>query len=327
MTTTTTTVEKPVEATSCAATTACAATLNVAPDEPYASVALGHLDTLWFNTGTLCNITCQNCYIESTPRNDRLSYITLDEIKPYLDEIERDGLGTREIGFTGGEPFMNPQICEMVEECLKRGFNVMLLTNAMKPMHHRKKKLLELHERYGDKLTIRVSLDDYTAERHDLERGANTFAKTLDGLTWLARNGFKIAVGGRTMWGEDAATERAGYRQLFAEHSISINACSPAELVLFPEMNAKTCAPKVTESFLKAAGKTSECLMCNHSRMVVKRKGAEHPVVVACTLLPYDPEYEMGPTLRTSKPSVPLSHPHCAQFCVLGGASCSPGAH
>src|SRR6202166_542428 len=198
--------------------TGCDGLPNADPDEPYARVALGHLDTLWFNTGTLCNITCRNCYIESTPRNDRLSYITLEDIRPYLDEMERDGWGTREIGFTGGEPFMNPQICQMVEECLKRGFDTMVLTNAMKPMHHHKKKLVELLKQYRDKLTIRVSLDDYTAQRHDLERGANTFGKTLDGLKWLGQQGFKIAVGGRTVWGEDAGAQRAGFKRLFTEH-------------------------------------------------------------------------------------------------------------
>ena len=37
--------------------------------------------------------------------------------------------------------------------------------------------------------------------------------------------------------------------------------------------------------------------MCASSRMVVKRKGAARPAVVACTLLPYDPQFELGRTL------------------------------
>ena len=77
--------------------------------EPRASVRLDRLETLWINTGTLCNITCRNCYIESSPSNDRLVYITAAEAAAYFDEIAAQGLGTREIGFTGGEPFMNPQ--------------------------------------------------------------------------------------------------------------------------------------------------------------------------------------------------------------------------
>jgi hypothetical protein len=63
--------------------------------------------------------------------------------------------------------------------------------------------------------------------------------------------------------------------------------------------------------------------MCASARMIVKRKGAARPAVVACTLLPYDPQFELGETLADSVGAVPLNHPHCAKFCVLGGAACS----
>ena len=108
--------------------------------ERRATVALDRLDTLWINTGTLCNITCQNCYIESSPSNDRLVYISAAEAAAYFDEIEAGGLGTREIGFTGGEPFMNPQLLAMVEDALRRGFEVLVLSNAMQPMQRPKVK-------------------------------------------------------------------------------------------------------------------------------------------------------------------------------------------
>ena len=81
--------------------------LATASGEARASVSLRALQTLWINTGTLCNLTCVNCYIESSPTNDRLAYITTAEVTTYLDEIAAEGLGTEEIGFTGGEPFMN----------------------------------------------------------------------------------------------------------------------------------------------------------------------------------------------------------------------------
>ena len=63
--------------------------------------------------------------------------------------------------------------------------------------------------------------------------------------------------------------------------------------------------------------------MCSSSRMVVKRKGAGHLSVLACTLLPYEPEFDLGQTLEEAERPVALNHPHCAKFCVLGGASCS----
>src|SRR5215469_11400494 len=91
-----------------------------AKGETRAQVALKSLDTLWFNTGTLCNLTCENCYIGSSPRNDRLANLTTSEVMEYLDEIERERLGTELIGFTGGEPFMNSSLPAMLEEGLSR---------------------------------------------------------------------------------------------------------------------------------------------------------------------------------------------------------------
>ena len=72
--------------------------------------------------------------------------------------------------------------------------------------------------------------------------------------------------------------------------------------------------------------------MCAESRMVVRRKGADAPVVLPCTLLPFDPNFEMGRTLTEAATAdggnfeygvVKLNHPHCAKFCVLGGGNCS----
>src|SRR3546814_9242815 len=83
------------------------------------------LTTLWFNTGTLCNLICSNCYIESSPTNDRLVYLTAAEVTGYLEEIQALGMETPEIGFTGGEPFMNPDVPEMLEACLGRGYRAL----------------------------------------------------------------------------------------------------------------------------------------------------------------------------------------------------------
>lgn len=300
--------------------------LRTLKGEPRARVALKALETLWFNTGTLCNITCRNCYIESSPRNDRLAYLTLADITPYLDEIERECLPTREIGFTGGEPFTNPHIFALLGECLARGFRTLVLTNAMRPMQRHKQELVDLKRRYGKNLVIRVSLDHFTAERHEDERGPGSFAAARDGLVWLARNGFTLAVAGRTMWGEDEAAERAGFARLFAEHAIPVDAHDPVALVLFPEMDADADVPEITTACWDILNKSPDAVMCATSRMVVKRKGAAHATVLACTLVPYDRAFELGATLTQAARAVPLNHPHCAKFCVLGGASCSRGA-
>src|ERR1700722_21027468 len=90
--------------------------LVTAKGEKRARVALKALETLWFNTGTLCNLACDHCYIESSPKNDRLVYLSATEIAHYLDEIAALGLGTKRIGFTGGEPFMNRDLPAMLED-------------------------------------------------------------------------------------------------------------------------------------------------------------------------------------------------------------------
>ena len=294
-----------------------------AKGEERAHVALRTLETLWFNTGTLCNLTCQNCYIESSPRNDRLVYLSAAEVTAYLDEIERDGHGTRLIGFTGGEPFMNRDLPAMLEDVLARGLKAMVLTNAMKPMHKMKAALLGLLARHGRNLTIRVSLDHYGRALHEKERGARSFKPTVEGLVWLAQSGFDVHVAGRRFSDETEAELRAGYARLFAELGVAIDAASPVSLVLFPEMDARIDVPEITTACWGILKKSPDSVMCASARMVVKRKGAERPAVVACTLLPYDPQFELGSTLAESVGAVRLNHPHCAKFCVLGGAACS----
>src|ERR1700741_1325871 len=79
-----------------------------AAGEPRASGAPTRLETLWINTGTLCNITCARCYIESSPTNDRLAYITREEASAFYDEIAAQGLGTRQLGFTRRAPVTYP---------------------------------------------------------------------------------------------------------------------------------------------------------------------------------------------------------------------------
>ncbi len=288
-----------------------------------AAVALTGLDTLWFNTGTLCNIACLTCYIESSPRNDALVYLTAGEVADYLAEIETTGLETREIGFTGGEPFMNAEIIAMLEAALASGRETLVLTNAMRPMRRFERQLVDLRARYGAALTLRVSLDHYSREVHEAERGADTWAPALAGLVWLAENSFSLAIAGRRLGDETEDAARAGYAELLAGLGITLDVNDPSRLVLFPEMDVTRDAPEITEACWGILSVAPDSMMCASSRMVVKRKGAGRPAVVACTLTPYDPQFELGHTLADALGSVQLNHPHCARFCVLGGASCS----
>lgn len=285
-----------------------------AKGERRATVALRQLETVWINTGTLCNLACRGCYIESSPTNDALVYLTLAEVEPYLEEAKQ--VGAREIGFTGGEPFMNRDIVAMIETALLSGFEVLVLTNAMRPMRRFESALLPLAKR---RLTLRVSLDHYTRAVHEEERGVGSWEKALDGLKWLSGNGFTVAVAGRHLPGEYDADARDGYLQLFQ----SLGLDGDVSLILFPEMDATADVPEISEACWDALGVSPSNMMCASSRMIVKARGAERPHVVSCTLLPHDPQFALGPTLTDARGSVALNHPHCARFCVLGGANCA----
>ena len=298
-----------------------------AKGETRASVAWKGLKTLWFNTGTLCNIECKNCYILSSPKNDRLVYLTLADVMPYLDEIDRMGSGAVEIGITGGEPFMCPDILPIMEAILFRGHSLLFLPNAMRPMMRPRiqEGLLRL-SRNGltEKLVLRVSLDSHDRALHDAERGEGAFEEACTGLRWLAEEGFAVAIAGRQSLHEDEAAARAAYGALAASLGLSLDPGDPKQLVLFPEMIPQDDPPEITTECWGILNKSPDTIMCADQRMVVRRKGAGRASVTACTLLVDDPAFELGHTLKeaTAGP-VKLNHPWCASFCVLGGGSCS----
>ncbi|MEM9168067.1 MAG: radical SAM protein [Pseudomonadota bacterium] len=292
-----------------------------------ARVAPTGLRTLWINTGTLCNIACTNCYIESSPTNDRLVYITADEAAPLIDEAL--AAGATEVGFTGGEPFMNRDLFAMARHVLSRSADatVLILTNAMTPMARPgvRRSIRAAVEEYGARFRLRVSLDAADAAGHDAERGPGAFDKSLKGLSWLCEIGAAVSVAGRAAMNAAGADAVAAYQHLFDAHSLAIDATDPERLVLFPEMEVDADPPEISEGCWSIVGVRPGDMMCASSRMVVKRKGAAAPAILACTLIPYDDRFELGASLAEADRPVALNHPHCATFCVLGGASCSGG--
>jgi molybdenum cofactor biosynthesis enzyme MoaA len=279
-----------------------------------------NIKTLWFNTGTLCNIECKNCYIESSPKNDSLAYLTFEEVKSFIDEAIDKNLGTNEIGFTGGEPFMNKDIMKMIDYSLNKNFKVLVLSNAMKPMLNRTKELIKLNH---SNLTIRVSIDHYEKEKHEEIRGKNTYDVMLQGLKWLNENNFNYTLATRLLWDEKEEDLRKNFGAFIKNNNLRLDTNSPKELVTFAEMDEKIDTPEITTSCWDILKKDSNDVMCSWSRMVVRKKNSKSPSVIACTLLPYADEFDLGETLTNSLQKIYLNHKHCSKFCVLGGSSCS----
>ena len=279
-----------------------------------------NIKTLWFNTGTLCNIECKNCYIESSPKNDSLAYLTFEEVKSFIDEAIDKNLGTNEIGFTGGEPFMNKDIMKMIDYSLNKNFKVLVLSNAMKPMLNRTKELIKLNH---SNLTIRVSIDHYEKEKHEEIRGKNTYDVMMQGLKWLNENNFNYTLATRLLWNEKEEDLRKNFGTFIKNNNLRLDTNSPKELVTFAEMDEKIDTPEITTSCWDILNKDPNDIMCSWSRMVVRKKNSNNPSVIACTLLPYADEFDLGETLTNSLQKIYLNHKHCSKFCVLGGSSCS----
>ncbi|MDC0415729.1 radical SAM protein [Candidatus Pelagibacter sp.] len=279
-----------------------------------------NIKTLWFNTGTLCNIECKNCYIESSPKNESLAYLTFEEVKSFIDEAIDKNLGTNEIGFTGGEPFMNKDIMKMIDYSLNKNFKVLVLSNAMKPMLNRTKELIKLNH---SNLTIRVSIDHYEKEKHEEIRGKNTYDVMMQGLKWLNENNFNYTLATRLLWKEKEEDLRKNFGTFIKKNNLKLDTYSPKELVTFAEMDEKIDTPEITTSCWDILNKDPNDIMCSWSRMVVRKKNSKNPSVIACTLLPYADEFDLGETLTNSLQKIYLNHKHCSKFCVLGGSSCS----
>jgi MoaA/NifB/PqqE/SkfB family radical SAM enzyme len=291
-----------------------------------ASVTLQSLKTLWFNTGSMCNLSCDNCYIESSPHNDRLTYLTVQDVASYLEEIETLRLTTALIGYTGGEPFLNPDFLSILQLTLEKGFSALVLTNGFRRIERYKTELLALNKRYGDKLQLRISLDHHSSSIHEKERGARTFDPALKMAKWLFDQRFRLSIAGRAIESESQLDAMQGYQALFDEYGIGLNASSSEHLVVFPEMDLKKDVPEITVDCWDILNKKPEQQMCASERMIVKHKGNDRPAVMPCTLLAYDPQFILGTTLNSAEKRVQLNHKFCAQFCVLGGASCSSTA-
>ena len=293
---------------------------NTADGSNRAFVDFAGLNTLWFNTGTLCNLACKGCYIESSPFNDQLLYMNLKDVECYLNEIQINNWSCKTIGFTGGEPFMNKDIIEIIELCLEKKFEVLVLTNAMQPMQNKINALKKL-SKYQN-LKLRISLDHFSKYEHEKIRGEKTWNKALLGIELLINNNLKFNIASRTL-NQDENVLRDGFNKLFKLHNLTINAYDVKDLILFPEMNTKPDTPEITTECWSILGVEPINMMCSDSRMIVKRKEDKLTHVVACTLIPYEDNFSYGNKLKDSFKKVYLNHPHCSKFCVLGGASCS----
>ena len=276
------------------------------------------LKELWFHTGTNCNLRCPFCLEGSKPGDNRISFLTFDDVKPFIQEALE--LGVQNFSFTGGEPFVNPDMIKILDYAL-RFRSCLVLSNATEPLMNRLHEVLPLKGK-PNALNFRVSIDHSDEKKHDKARGKGNFRKSLSTLKRLHESGFEISIARLIQEGEDTEAVNRAYQSIFT----SIGLQKDTRIVAFPDFfqpGSIPDVPQITENCMKTyldAEKRRE-FMCSFSKMIVKKNGKVG--VYACTLVDDDPDYNLGETLTESmKIRVMLGHHRCYS-CFAYGASCS----
>ncbi len=309
-------------------------------------IALKHIDNLWFQvTGTLCNIACAHCFNGSGPGVKTFGFLTIDRVR---DELETAiSVGLKAIFFTGGEPFLHPQLLEMLRLSLDAAPTT-VLTNGTLITDRTADELAKMERGTRYSLEIRVSLDGYTEERNDAIRGRGVFCRALDATRRLSQRGILPLVTVVRTWSEEEelttlagfvrTLRQAGYskprikilpslplgRELTRAQARVASAHSAVASLAREQENqqdASLARPAdaipdeslLTEEML--VGFDLDLLMCSNSRLVTDRG------VWVCPLLVEMPDARLGDRLRTAVPHYELRHVACTS-CYHYGTIC-----
>ena len=289
---------------------------TVSDDGLYPFVPSISLDTLWFQVaGTICNLKCTHCFISCSPSNHSHEMLTLGEVRRRL--AEAIPLGVREYYFTGGEPFLNPEMLPILEETLQQG-PATVLTNGMFLSPDRCRSLKRIFDASEYSLDIRVSIDGYTAEVNDPIRGAGTFEKILGGISNLAAAGLNPVVT-VTEACEEAGSPAGRSRFLDWMRSIGLERPRLKVLSLF-RIGAEEGRLRAYESWESLRGRhltpdEAEKLQCSSCRMVTSRG------VYVCPILIDEPRALMGESLSQTLRPFRLEYGACFT-CHEFGVTC-----
>ena len=280
-------------------------------------VPLRHLDELWFQiTGTHCNLACRHCFISCHPHNREFGYLSREAIERHLrDSVS---LGVKEYYFTGGEPFLHPEIVPILETTLTYG-PVSVLTNGTLFRDDDLARLRRAEDASPYSLELRVSLDGFTAKANDAVRGHGTFDRILKGVRQALDHGFlPILTVAQTSDDVDVETLFAGFVALLKEQG-----CDRPRVKVLPTLRlgaeVSRCRgyqpeERVTAEMLE--GYDVDQLLCSHSRIVTDRGVAVCPILIEAA------DAHLGQTLAEAVRPFAVRHSACFT-CYQHGGLCA----
>ncbi|MFQ5525280.1 MAG: radical SAM protein [Thermoanaerobaculia bacterium] len=278
-------------------------------------VELRSLDTVWFQVaGTVCNLACSHCFVSSSPTNHTHENLSFEEVEERL--VEAAGLGTKEYYFTGGEPFLNPEIERILARTLDFG-PATVLTNGLLLAPDRCRRLAKIAADSPYSLDFRVSMDGYSAETNDPIRGEGTFERILEGISNLIAAGLNPVITVTEVHDENRS-ERGKLRFFELLRDLGIEKPRLKILPLF-QIGAEAARTGAYESWqrLRASDNPGSWnhLQCSSCRMATDQG------VWVCPILVNEPGGKMGETLADTLTGFAMTHSAC-WTCHVYGVSC-----
>ena len=277
------------------------------------------LDSLWIQVaGLSCNLRCAHCFNASGPGNREMPALSREDVRTLLAEAEESGV--RDIVFTGGEPFLHPEMAEIAGDTLGR-FPATILTNGTLLIDRIVGRLANAAGDSRYSLEIRVSLDAPSEEENDRIRGKGSYEKALAGIARLEKAGFLPIVTAVRFGEEDAPAALEEFERILRERGIRKPRVKFLPVFRVGREEERSGGydedDRVTSEMLELLG--PEQLLCSTTRVATSRG------IWVCPILVNEPGGRMGDTLEGSFRPFPLSYGACAT-CFRHGAVCANAA-
>jgi MoaA/NifB/PqqE/SkfB family radical SAM enzyme len=136
---------------------------------------------------TRCQLDCYHCSAARFKSGEREELTT----EQWTDVVRQaEDLGVNNIVFTGGEPLLRKDICDLIAAVNADRANAAMFTNGLLLTDER-----VAHLREAGLFSMMVSLDDVRPEKHDeLRRVPGGFAKTVEGIRRALDGGLLVGI-------------------------------------------------------------------------------------------------------------------------------------
>lgn len=273
------------------------------------------MDTLWVQvTGTLCNIACRHCFISCGPKASQIPMMSVEEVQRALHQ-GRDA-GMRHAYFTGGEPFLHPEIRRLVEMALDVAA-LTVVTNGILLDGATVRWLAQTFERSQNSLDLRVSLDGMTAAQNDPVRGRGTFDEIVAALGRLAESSLSPVV---TVVEHEAGLEGAEARAQFLDFVRGLGIRKPR--VKFLPLLRIGRERRRTHGYPSGLGVEPLLPAVESSLLCATGRCATATGVYTCPILVKEASARLGSTVADALQPIRLGWTAC-QSCVLDGLRCN----